>query len=81
MGSLWSLKTFSIACKSLSLSHTASGAAAMAATRCLTVLLALAAIDIACRPDILADRFFAALRFLAMAVISSRPARYSWTSS
>jgi hypothetical protein len=53
----------------------------MAVTRCLTVLLVSVAIDIACRPDILADDFFATLRFLAMAVISSRPARYSWTSS
>jgi hypothetical protein len=53
----------------------------MAATRCLTVLLALVAIDIACRPDMRADGFLAALRFLAMAVISLRPARYRWTSS
>ncbi|MCP3418596.1 hypothetical protein NLM16_31250 [Bradyrhizobium brasilense] len=53
----------------------------MAATRRFTVLLALVEIDIVCRPDILADGFLAVLRFLAMAVIFPRLARYSWTPS
>src|SRR4030081_3757135 len=71
--------TFSIACRSLSLSHTARGACAMAATRFLTGLRPLVATDKAARADLLTavgvlvaalDRF-AALRFLAMGAVSS----------
>src|SRR5712671_2427903 len=71
--------TFSIACRSLSLSHTASGACAMAATRFLTGLRPLVATDKAARADLLTAvgvfvaplGRFAALRFLAM-VLSPR---------
>src|SRR5258705_2646956 len=71
--------TFSIACRSLSLSHTASGACAMAATRFLTGLRQLVATDKAARADLLTAvgvfvapfGRFAALRFLAM-VLSPR---------
>src|SRR5712672_2785084 len=67
--------TVSIACRSLSLSHTASGASAMAATRCLTVLRALVATDNAARADFFAVAFvffdrFAVLRFLTMVPVS-----------
>ena len=65
-GSSWLRRTFSIACRSLSLSHTASGASAAALTRAFTVLFEFVAIATARRADAFTDAFglLAALDFL-----------------